>query len=148
MIIRFIFLIIFGYIYSLEKNITTIEKFITVIIFVVFGTFFLELLKSIIKGFMIKDERKVIRKIFNKSFMMLMPFLIFAIVSRFYLKWDMVLAYFTTGILTSGGVLVSELHGKIKMKKLLPLFITIYHSIFGAVLMNVGKILEKIGGSL
>lgn len=145
---RIIFLIIFGYLYSLEQNIGMDKNILIVLIFVIGGTIILELLKGIIKSLMLKDAKKDLQKVFNKSFMMLLPFVIFALFSKFYLKWDMVLAFLSTGLMTTGGILAYELQGKSKVKRILPIFITIYLTGFVTILMNLNKILEKVGGSL
>jgi len=145
---RIIFLIIFGFIYSMEQKASMHKSILIVLIFAVGGIVILELLKKIMKGLMLEEVKKDLEKSFDRAFMMLLPFVIFALVSKFYLKWEMVLAFFSTGIMTAGGILIYELQGKTKMKRILPIVITIYLFGFVTMLMNINKILEKAGGSL
>lgn len=145
---RAIVLGVFGFIYSLEQGKNSINSILIVLAFISIGTIILEILKGILNSSRFGCEKKVLEKDFNKAFMMLWPFMIFALVSKFYFKWDMALAFFSTGFMTAGGILTYELKHKTKMKKILPLFISMY--LFGLilVLINLNKILERVGGSL
>jgi len=148
MLFRAMILMVFGYLYSLDQNGSILMKILIIGAFAVLGTILLEILKGLLKSLKLGEVKEDLVKAFNRSFMMLLPFMIFTLVSKFYLRWEMVLAFFSTGIMTAGGVLIYELQGKTRMKKILPLFITIYLFALVSILMNLNRIIEKVGGSL
>ncbi|MDD3659995.1 MAG: hypothetical protein PHT89_04655 [Lachnospiraceae bacterium] len=70
------------------------------------------------------SDKILFNQLFDKAYLLLIPFTMFALVGRFYLGWDTVQAFISTGIMGSGGMLSAEGVKYAKRKKTLMIIIT------------------------
>ena len=128
-IIRLVCFLIMGIILGMDRS----DKILVILGYGLMTAVYAWILLLFLKKILCVVNKEInttkIESIYDKSWLFIIPFTVFAMMGKFYYGWNTVQAFISTGIMSAGGVMSMEIAKCVKKKKLNILLITGFSSL-------------------